>query len=77
MIPVFEPVIGKEEVNAVVRALNNGEISGTYGRSITDFEEKFSSYCDCKYGVAVSSGTAALHLEMSFRTRGVRRSPRS
>lgn len=62
MIPVFEPVIGEEEINAVVAALRRGEISGSFGESIFQFEKAFAEYCGCKYGIAVSSGTAALHL---------------
>lgn len=65
MIPVFEPVIGKEEINAVVAALQRGEISGTFGESSPQFEQEFAKYCGCKYGVAVSSGTSALHLAVA------------
>ena len=62
MIPVFEPDIGEQEIAGVLAALRRGEISGTFGESIPRFEEKFASYCGCKYGIAVSSGTSALHL---------------
>lgn len=62
MIPVFEPDIGQEEVSAVAEAIRRGEISGSFGESIPRFEEAFAAYCGCKFGVAVSSGTAALHL---------------
>lgn len=62
MIPVFEPVIGEEEIDAVVAALRRGEISGTFGSSIPRFEQEFANYCGCNYGVAVNSGTSALHL---------------
>lgn len=62
MIPVFEPVYGDEEINAVVSAMRHGEISGSFGKSIEEFEKKFAAYCGCKYGVAVTSGTTALHL---------------
>lgn len=65
MIPVFEPVYGDEEINAVISAMRRGEISGSFGKSIEEFEEKFSAYCDCKYGVAVTSGTTALHLAVA------------
>ena len=65
MIPIFEPVIGDEEIDAVVAALKRGEISGTFGVALKDFEEKFAKYCGCKYGVAVSSGTTALHLAVA------------
>lgn len=65
MIPVFEPIIGDDEINAVVEALRRGEISGTFGRALTQFEEKFADYIGSKYGVAVSSGTTALHLAVA------------
>jgi perosamine synthetase len=65
MIPVFEPVIGEEEIEAVVAALRRGEISGTFGRALVEFEQEFAAYCGCKYGVAVTSGTTALHLAVA------------
>lgn len=65
MIEVFEPIIGEEEIEAVVAALRRGEISGTFGESIIGFEEEFAAYCGCKHGIAVSSGTSALHLAVA------------
>jgi perosamine synthetase len=65
MIPVFEPVIGEEEIAAVVAALQRGEISGTFGTSIPQFEQEFAEYCGCKHGIAVNSGTSALHLAVA------------
>src|ERR1044072_6132443 len=65
MIEVFEPVIGEEEIQAVVSALRRGEISGSFGESIPRFEQEFAEYCECKYGVAVSSGSTALHLAVA------------
>ena len=62
MIPVFEPDFGEEEIAAVVATMRRGEISGSFGESIPRFEEAFAEYCGCKYGVAVTSGTTALHL---------------
>jgi len=61
-IPVFEPVIEQVEIDAVVAALKRGEISGTFGEALNEFEGKFAEYIGCKYGVAVSNGTTALHL---------------
>ena len=34
MIPVFKPIINNSDIKAVLKALKNGEISGTYGKSI-------------------------------------------
>ena len=65
MIEVFDPIIGEEEIEAVVAALRRGEISGSFGETIPRFEEEFAAYCGCKYGVAVSSGSTALHLAVA------------
>lgn len=65
MIEVFEPIIGEEEIEAVVAALRRGEISGSFGESIPRFEQGFAEFCGCKYGVAVSSGSTALHLAVA------------
>ncbi len=65
MIPVFEPVITEDEVQAVAQALRNGEVSGSFGKSIVDFENEFAAYVGCKYGVAVNSGSSALHMAVT------------
>ena len=65
MIEVFEPIIGDEEIEAVVAALRRGEISGSFGEAIPRFEQEFADYCGCRFGVAVSSGTTALHLAVT------------
>jgi len=65
MIPVFEPLIGEEEIRAVVDALRQGELSGTFSANIPRFEQAFAEYCGCKFGVAVTSGTAALQLAVN------------
>ena len=65
MIPVFDPVIGEDEIEAVVDALRRGEVSGTFGQYIEDFENEFAAYVGCKYGVTVNSGTSALHLAVA------------
>ncbi|MFB3764911.1 MAG: DegT/DnrJ/EryC1/StrS family aminotransferase [Methanotrichaceae archaeon] len=65
MIPVFEPVIGEDEIAFVVEALRRGEISGTFGKALDQFESEFANYCGCEYGIAVTSGTTALHLAVA------------
>lgn len=62
MIPVFEPQIDEEEIAHVTDALRLGEISGSFGKYIPEFEKKFADYCGVKHGIAVTSGTTALHL---------------
>lgn len=65
MIPVFEPVISEDEIQMVVDALRKGEVSGTFGKYIEDFESEFAAYVGCQYGIAVNSGTSALHLAVA------------
>ncbi len=65
MIEVFEPIIGEEEIEAVVAALRRGEISGSFGEAIPQFEQEFANYVGCEYGVAVSSGSTALHVAVA------------
>jgi len=64
-ISVSTPLLGHLELEAVSRVLRKGEISGTFGECISKFENKFSSFVGCKYGVAVPNGTLALHLALA------------
>jgi len=59
MIPIAKPSIGKEEIAAVAKVLESGMIA--QGPKVREFEEKFAAFCGSRYGVAVNSGTAALH----------------
>lgn len=61
MIPVCEPVLDGNEKQYVADCLDTNWVS-SLGKYITRFEEQFSRYCGARYGVACSSGTAALHL---------------
>jgi perosamine synthetase len=65
MIPVFDPVISEDDIEMVVDALRTGQISGTFGHYISDFEHEFAEYVGCKHGIAVNSGTSALHLAVA------------
>jgi len=64
-IAVHEPDLGEEEIASVVAALRRGEISGSFGKALPEFEERFAAFCGCKYGVAVTSGTTALQLAVA------------
>lgn len=59
-IPYGKQFISDDDVNAVIAALKSDFL--TQGPTILEFEQKFASYVNAKYAVAVSSGTAALHL---------------
>ena len=58
-IPIGKPDIGPEEIRAVDETLNSGWV--TQGQSVEALETAFADYCGVRYGVAVNSGTAALH----------------
>lgn len=59
-IPYGKQFISEEDTKAVVEALNSDFL--TQGPKIAEFEKNFAAYIGCKYAVAVSNGTAALHL---------------
>lgn len=59
MIPIAKPIIGEEEINAVVEVMRSGVIAE--GQKVKDFESNFADYVGTSYAVAVNSGTAALH----------------
>ena len=64
MIPVCEPLMGGKELEYVTDCLKSNWISSA-GKYISEFEEGFSAYCGSKYGIATTSGTAALHLALA------------
>ena len=59
-IPYGRQHITDEDIQAVVETLKSDFL--TQGPKIKEFEEAFASYVGSKYAVAVSNGTAALHL---------------
>lgn len=62
-IPVAEPEITAKELEYVTDCVKSGWIS-SLGKYVAKFEEKFSKFCECKYGVSTSNGTTALHLAL-------------
>src|SRR5579862_4953001 len=53
----------KTEIDrAVERVLESGQFVG--GQEVAALEEEFAGYCGARYGVAVNSGTSALHLAL-------------
>jgi len=71
-IKVYESTLGQEELDNVIECIKSNAISGTYGRFITEFEQKFAEYCGCKYGISTTSGTTALHLALASLDLGRR-----
>lgn len=59
-IPYGRQHITEEDIKAVVETLNSDYL--TQGPRIAEFEEGFADYIGSKYAVAISNGSAALHL---------------
>lgn len=59
-IPYGRQSITEEDINSVVEALNADFL--TQGPRVKAFEDAFAEYTGSKYAIAVSNGTAALHL---------------
>jgi len=61
--PVAVPNLNGNEFKYLTDAFMSSWISSS-GEYIDRFEESFSQYCGTQYGIAVSNGTAALHLAL-------------
>ena len=61
-VPLSDISFGPEEYGAVRRVLESGWVS--MGPETEQFESEFAQYLGAKHAVAVSSGTAALHLAL-------------
>lgn len=59
-IPYGHQNITEDDINAVVETLRSDYL--TQGPRIKEFEDNFAKYIGCKYAVAVSNGTSALHI---------------
>ena len=61
-LPFSEPLLGEEEIDAVVDCLRSGWL--TSGIKVKEFEHDFAAYVGCQHALAVNSCTAALHLAL-------------
>lgn len=59
-IPYGKQHLTQDDIDAVVNTLTSDYL--TQGPAIATFEKAFAEYIGCRYAVAVSNGTAALHL---------------
>ncbi|MBI2877243.1 MAG: DegT/DnrJ/EryC1/StrS family aminotransferase [Candidatus Tectomicrobia bacterium] len=62
LIPHSRPTLGEEEIEAVSRVIRSGRIA--QGEEVSRFEQEMAQRLGVGGGVAVSSGTAALHLSL-------------
>ena len=56
------PAIGEEELEAVAETLRSGWL--TTGPRTEELERRFAEYVGARHGVALASGTAAMHLSL-------------
>jgi dTDP-4-amino-4,6-dideoxygalactose transaminase len=59
------PLIGEEEINAVIEVLKSRKLSQLVGNKVKEFEEAFAKYHNVKHAIAVCNGTAALHVALA------------
>jgi len=62
VVPIAKPVFDREEFEVVREVLESGWLMN--GPKVREFEERFAKYCGAKFGVAVNSGTSALHIAL-------------
>jgi len=62
MIPIARPLIGEEEIAAVVEVLRSGQLA--QGPIVKAFENAFAEWSGADYAVATSSGTAAIQIAL-------------
>ncbi len=62
-IRMSEPVIGKEEIDNVIEAVETKMRPNDH--FVLEFEKGFSSYIGTRHGISVNNGTAALHLALA------------
>ena len=61
-VPIAKPIIGDKEIENVVEVLKSGMIA--QGPKVEEFEQKFAEWVGAEFGIAVNSGTAALHVAL-------------
>lgn len=62
MIPHSRPTLDRKDFESVLHVLQSGHL--VQGEQVARFEEALSSFIGVRHAVAVSSGTAALHLSL-------------
>src|SRR2546425_12584357 len=61
-VPFHRAPVGEEEAQAVSEVIRSGWM--TMGPKTFEFEKEFANYVGAQQAIAVSTGTAALHLSL-------------
>jgi len=61
-IPLARPKITEEDIDKVSNVLRSGML--VQGKEVLQLEESIANYVGCKEAIAVSNGTASLHLSL-------------
>jgi dTDP-4-amino-4,6-dideoxygalactose transaminase len=61
-VPLSDVLVDEEILSSVTDVVSSGWWS--MGPTVERFEEAFAAHCECRHAIAVSSGTAALHLAL-------------
>jgi perosamine synthetase len=62
MIPIAQPIIEDEEIDAVVDVLRSGQLA--QGPRVRELENRFAESSGTEFAIATSSGTSALHIAL-------------
>ena len=62
MLSFQPPAVGEEEIEAIAETVRSGWL--TTGPNAAELERRFAEYVGAKHALAVSSGTAAMHLAL-------------
>ena len=58
------PIYGREEEQALLRALRSGDWGTLSGKQVTTFEQRFAEYHGAKHGIGVANGTVSLRIAL-------------
>ena len=58
----MSPHLTEEDLNCLVKTIQSGML--VQGKEVENFEAGISAYLDCDFSMAVSNGTASLHLAL-------------
>ena len=64
-IPFSKPYVGIEEVAAITKVIQSGNLVG--GGVVEEFERNFADYVGSQYAVALGSCSAALHIAVAYQ----------